>query len=74
MGWAQILLWDGYQSLNGVGANIGVEWVPMLGWGGYQYQDGVEKETKLRKAINRNLVTEELSYQEPNNKQVSQTI
>ena len=51
-----------------------MEWVPMLGWGGYQYQDGVEKETKLRKAINRNLVIEELSYQEPNNKQVSQTI
>ena len=46
----------------------------MLGWDGYQYQDGVEKETKLRKAINRNVVTEELSYQEPNNKQVSQTI
>ena len=35
----------------------------MLGWGGYQYQDGVEKETKLRKAISRNLVTEESSYQ-----------
>ena len=46
----------------------------MLEWGRYQYQGGVEKETKLRKAINRNLVTEELSYQEPNNKQVSQTI
>lgn len=88
-GWVPTLEWGRYQFwngvgtnivmgwlpiLNGVGANIGMEWVPMLGWGGYQYQDGVEKETKLRKAINRNLVTEELSYQEPNNKQVSQTI
>ena len=88
-GWVPTLEWGRYQFwngvgtnivmgwlpiLNGVGANIGMEWVPMLGWGGYQYQDGVEKETKLRKAINRNVVTEELSYQEPNNKQVSQTI